>query len=185
MSAAPDSASAFSQTEAYFSGRRVMILTVEQSGRSSRIFVLKSPQRSVTVMQKSLGGGDAREITFLAELKMRFDIVEDGKNRLTSGASGNEMLLGATILEEYLPHLSAIPSHIMPFLVLITSALKNGSPSVFLQITAGVRAVFFICFILLKKPFSCSISPKTTNTPPLPFAQTDNKSLCSKGGCDV
>lgn len=144
MSAAPDSVSAFLQTQAYFSGRRVMTLTLEQSGRSSGIFEAKSPQRSVTVMQKSFGGGEAREIIFFAELKMRFDTVDEDEKRLIPTSSGREMLLGATILEEYLPHLSAIPFHIMPFLVRITSILKNGSPSVFLQITAGERTVFFI-----------------------------------------
>ena len=158
-----------------------MILTVEQSGRSSQILDEKSVCRSVTVMQKPSGGGAARVMTLLAVLNMRFDIVDDGEKRLIPIPSGRGMFLGATILDEYFPHFSGNPSHIMPFLPLITSTLKNGSPPEFLQITAGERTLFLICFLFLKTPFSCSVTPKTTNTPPHPFAKTDNKNLCSEG----
>ena len=121
ISVAPDSERAFSQAEAYFSGRRVMTLTVEQSGRSSQILGTKSAQRSVTVRQKLSGAGAASATVFFAVLKTRFDTVDDGEKRFIPISSGRETLLGATILEEYLPHFAAIPSHIMPFFPLITS----------------------------------------------------------------
>ena len=116
-----------------------MILTVEQSGRSSQILEGKSAQRSVTVSEKLSGEAEARATVFFAVLKIKSGNIDDGEYLFTPDASGKGMLLGAMILDEYLPHFSWNPFHIMPFLPPITSTLKNGSPPGFLQITAGVR----------------------------------------------